>query len=390
MTRRTYRTYAILALSGFTALAAGCGDDDDSGGPSGGDSGEAGGGGEPDADSGGKSSTSGSGGARTGGTSGSKGGATAQGGEDTGSGGEAVQGGDTGSGGMGASGAPAQGGEDTGSGGETATGGDGGTGNVPTTAGIDDVVLSICEWEFRCCDEGEINYRLSPFSTDAATCAERLIFEMRESNVTSNPYVSGPAAMGGLLGTLGYVVDLDRVDIDMAGAAECVGFWNNLDCNEPASEQVARCSGPAEPDPCALTNIFTPKLQIGEECTEALAPPEDVSATAPRRATSATRARSTIRTFPWSVRRMLSAGTGFRATPWISNASKAARSTTAARAISSVRTTPVARLSRSPSRKPSSRSAPSSARTPRRSATRTRIASTRCTATRPSATVSPI
>lgn len=59
------------------------------------------------------------------------------------------------------------------------------------------------------CDTGERAFRLSPFATDAATCSSRLIFQMRESNATANPYVSGPAASGGLLGTLSYVVNLE-------------------------------------------------------------------------------------------------------------------------------------------------------------------------------------
>ncbi|HKO93515.1 MAG TPA: hypothetical protein VJU61_20315, partial [Polyangiaceae bacterium] len=33
----------------------------------------------------------------------------------------------------------------------------------------------------------------------------------------------------------------------------------------------ARCTGPAAADPCALTNLFKPTLQIGAECTEGLA-----------------------------------------------------------------------------------------------------------------------
>jgi hypothetical protein len=96
-----------------------------------------------------------------------------------------------------------------------------------------------------------------------------LIFEMRESNDVNNPYLTGPAAAGGLLGQLGYVVDLDRVDVNQAGAAECVAWWSELGCTEEPDVN-ARCSGPAGENPCALTNLFTPKLEPGDECTEAL------------------------------------------------------------------------------------------------------------------------
>jgi len=150
----------------------------------------------------------------------------------------------------------------------TANGGTGGT-STTTMGDPDEVVRAACGWEFRCCDEGERAFRLSPFATDAATCATRLIFEMRQSNATANPYVAGPAAPGGLLGRLGYVVNLARVDVSAAGVQECKDYWEALGCTtEPDPD--ARCNGPAAADPCALTNLFTPKLQIGDECTAAL------------------------------------------------------------------------------------------------------------------------
>jgi hypothetical protein len=75
--------------------------------------------------------------------------------------------------------------------------------------------------------------------------------------------------MGGLLGQLGYVVDLERVEVNEEGAAECVAYWNRLDCTEEPDAN-ARCSGPAGSNPCALTNLFTPKLTPGDECTASL------------------------------------------------------------------------------------------------------------------------
>lgn len=141
---------------------------------------------------------------------------------------------------------------------------------MPVTGNIDDVIAAVCAWEFRCCDEGERNYRLSPFATDAETCTERLVFALRQSNATDNPYLSGPAAEGGLLGTLGYRVDLDRVIPNEDGIRECIESWNDRDCNEEADAN-ARCDGPASADPCDLTNLFDPNLEAGDECTLALA-----------------------------------------------------------------------------------------------------------------------
>ena len=192
-----------------------------------------------------------------GGQGGSSGAAGASGGTDGGTGGTSSGGSD--------SGGTSSGGTSSGG---TSNGGAGGT-DQQASANPDEVVEAACAWEFRCCDDGERAYRLSPFATDAATCASRLIFQMRESNATANPYVSGPAASGGLLGTLAYVVNLERVEVSAAGVQECKEHWESLGCTtEPDPD--ARCDGAPAADPCALTNLFTPKLPIGAECTEGL------------------------------------------------------------------------------------------------------------------------
>jgi hypothetical protein len=191
---------------------------------------------------------------------GSSGAAGAAGGSDGGTSGSSA-GGSSGS----ANGGSSNGGTSSGG---SANGGTGGSGQQ-AAANPDEVVQAACDWEFRCCDDGERAFRLSPFAVDASTCAERLIFQMHESNATANPYVSGSAAPGGLLGSLGYVVNLSRVEVNAAGVAECKEYWESLGCStEPDPD--ARCDGAPGADPCALTNLFAPTLQIGAECTAAL------------------------------------------------------------------------------------------------------------------------
>jgi len=161
---------------------------------------------------------------------------------------------------------------------DTATGGTGDddddttTGGTAPTAEIEDVITSMCGWEFKCCDSGELNYRMSPFIGDAAECVDVFTYELRESNGTSNPYMSGAAA--GLLGTLGYLVDLDKVEVNADGVAACAAQWDDLACNtwiEP--DPNARCTAEANDvvDPCSLANLFKPALSVGDECTLALA-----------------------------------------------------------------------------------------------------------------------
>jgi len=246
--RRPIWFYAGVALVGGLPMAVlACGSDDDGSSDS-------------------NNTANGTGGAGTGGSAGADGGTDAGGSSSGGSTtaasggtGEAGGGGDTSNGGSSG---------ETGSGGSSDSGGAGGTGGTPSTASIDDVVAAVCEWEFRCCDAGELTYRLSPFVTDAESCTERFVYELHESNGTDNPYLSGPGATG-LLGSLGYVVDLDRVIPNEAGISACVEHWNDLGCNV-LPDADARCGGPSAADPCALTNLFTPRQEAGDECTLAL------------------------------------------------------------------------------------------------------------------------
>ena len=109
----------------------------------------------------------------SGGTAGTGGGAGADGGTDAGgssNGGSANttsggNGGDAGGGGD-----PSTGGNagETSSGGSSTTGGEGGTAGNPV-ATIDDVVGAVCDWEFRCCDAGELTYREIHEATGVST-----------------------------------------------------------------------------------------------------------------------------------------------------------------------------------------------------------------------------
>ncbi len=134
---------------------------------------------------------------------------------------------------------------------------------------IEELVRAICDWEFKCCDRGELDYRLGAFTVDADSCAERFLFGLYRSNVTVNPYPSGSAA--GLLGSLAYLVDLNRVELNEPAIAKCAAEWQVRAC-ATGSETPARCATPKniESDACALTKLFAPKLTLGQACTLAL------------------------------------------------------------------------------------------------------------------------
>lgn len=166
------------------------------------------------------------------------------------------------------------GGNDTdGSGGTDGEGGDnpGTGGTAPVDASIDDLISAICEWEYGCCDDGEVTYRLGTAAGNSVEdCVEYFTFQLHESNTTDNPFPGGTA--GGLLGTLAYAVNLDRVEENAAGIGACVEAYQDMGCPTEAPEGPVYCEEGQAPDadPCALVNLFDPALEEGDRCTLAL------------------------------------------------------------------------------------------------------------------------
>jgi len=267
----------VAALTGGVTVA--CGGKDDNGGSSSSTGGaeETGGRGNEagsEATTGGRDATGGrvggggdeaTGGSGDAGEPATTGGAEATGG--SGNAGEpATTGGAEATGGSGNAGEPATGGAE-------ATGGAGaggeGTGGTTSTAGIDDLIAAICGWEFGCCDAGETTYRLGTSGGTVDDCIDDFVFQLHQSNQTNNPYPPGTAT--GLLGTLGFTVNLDRVVENPAGIAECIEAWDAMGCSDTA-EPATHCAASAIPGegPCSLTNLFDPGLEIGDRCTLAL------------------------------------------------------------------------------------------------------------------------
>ena len=155
--------------------------------------------------------------------------------------------------------------------------GDSGTSGTPGSAGngsgkatVDALINSICEYEFSCCDQGERNYRLGPFGDEAKNCSEQFLFQLNESNQSNNPFPSnlGISTVSGLLGALGYEVNLDRVTVNESGIAECIDSRKSLACSKLTEVKDYCEAGSFGSDPCALGNLFKPGLKIGDRCTE--------------------------------------------------------------------------------------------------------------------------
>src|SRR6187549_781576 len=81
-----------------------------------------------------------------------------------------------------------------GTGGTDGSAGAGTGGTAPVDASIDDLIAGICAWEFGCCNEGELTYRLGT----AAGSSDPLCLDFsrpppHESHVPTNPFPGGPA-----------------------------------------------------------------------------------------------------------------------------------------------------------------------------------------------------
>ena len=75
------------------------------------------------------------------------------------------------------------------------TGGDDGpnTGEAGTT--VEQLVAAHCEWMFGCCDRGELDWYVGPFTSDAENCTERMIAQLEYGmSLPSSPGVgAGPS-----------------------------------------------------------------------------------------------------------------------------------------------------------------------------------------------------
>jgi hypothetical protein len=155
----------------------------------------------------------------------------------------------------------------------SAEGGSNPTGGTDTDTGgggdgsdVEPLIGALCDWEFKCCDDGERTYRLGPFTTDAADCTERFTQQLYSND--DKPELQ----RGDLLYTLGFGVRLDRSTPNAQAAADCKDLIEQQQCWEPAGEDaVCTPGGDPSQNPCDLRNLFTGTQKEGEPCSEALA-----------------------------------------------------------------------------------------------------------------------
>jgi hypothetical protein len=136
------------------------------------------------------------------------------------------------------------------------------TGNDGQQAELEALIGTLCEWEFNCCSEGELDYRLGPFTTDADDCRARYVEQLYSNDNVAE------SNRGGLLYTLGFGVRLDRSSVDRDAANECRALLENQSCNDPFDPN-ATCTPGDDPsrNPCDLRNLFQGTLVVGEACS---------------------------------------------------------------------------------------------------------------------------
>jgi len=131
----------------------------------------------------------------------------------------------------------------------------------PVEASLEGLIEVLCGWEFECCSDGEIDYRLGPFTTDAANCTERYIEQLYSNdNETDQPNT-------GLLSILGFGVRLDRSQPNAEAVEACIAMQRDMPCAEPYDG--GRCvAGELSENPCDPRELFTGLQEVGDPCSD--------------------------------------------------------------------------------------------------------------------------
>lgn len=131
---------------------------------------------------------------------------------------------------------------------------------------LDQLIANLCGWDFECCDDGEVDYRLGPFTTDAADCTERYVEQLHSNDDLAE------TPRGDLLYVLGFAVRLDRSTPNDDAVVACRELLDDRECSQPPGDE-AFCE-PADAgvdNPCDLRSLFTGTQEIGDACSGALA-----------------------------------------------------------------------------------------------------------------------
>ena len=130
---------------------------------------------------------------------------------------------------------------------------------------LEPLIAALCGWEFECCSDGERDYRLGPFTVDAADCTERFVEQLYSNDDTPE------LQRGDLLYTLGFGVRLDRSTSNADAAAACRDVIDQQQCPQPFDGGFCSPAGDPSRNPCDLRNLFIGIQAVGEPCSEALA-----------------------------------------------------------------------------------------------------------------------
>jgi hypothetical protein len=140
------------------------------------------------------------------------------------------------------------------------------TGSDGQEGELEDLIGALCEWEFNCCSEGEIDYRLGPFTADAGSCRERYVEQLYSNDDVAE------SNRGGMLYVLGFAIRLDRSTVNRVAADECRQLIEQQQCAEVFDgEQYCSPADDPRESPCDLRNLFQGTLQVGEACSANLA-----------------------------------------------------------------------------------------------------------------------
>ncbi|MBT8493449.1 MAG: hypothetical protein KJO07_10365 [Deltaproteobacteria bacterium] len=144
----------------------------------------------------------------------------------------------------------------------------GGCGDDGVTGEVGSLLDTYCDAAFRCCNRGEVDYLLGPF-TDEGNCKERLRNSAELSGASGNLPGDGPSFAVFNLRVLERAVDDGRVELNSGNLDACRRLIREGVCNQEPEEAPEGCvpPEPVEVSPCDLDQLFRGQVAEGGECS---------------------------------------------------------------------------------------------------------------------------
>lgn len=150
--------------------------------------------------------------------------------------------------------------------GEPTTGGDDGPNTGEAGTAVEQLVAAHCGWMFGCCDRGELDWYVGPFTSDADNCTERMMAQL-EYGMSLPPTPGVGAGPSERLVELVFGLSENRIEIDSDAVSACVAHLQEGQCTRLVTEEFC-VPGPTDvmQGPCDPRVLFEGKQGVGQPC----------------------------------------------------------------------------------------------------------------------------